>query len=76
MTVAESIQQYVRQLPDALQLEVLNFVEYLLFKQTQEALEAQDQAEWSNFSVASAMRGMENEETPLYTLDDLREQFS
>jgi predicted DNA-binding antitoxin AbrB/MazE fold protein len=42
-----------------------------------EAQENEDRIEdeaWSRFSLASAMRGMEEEESP-YTLDDLKETF-
>ncbi len=75
MTTLESIHQYVQMLPDPLQQEVLDFVKFLLFKREQEVTPEQDDIEWSNFSLASAMRGMENEDTPLYTTDDLKEHF-
>jgi len=75
MTITESIQQHVQMLPDALQQEVLDFVEFLLFKRKQETILEEDEIEWSNFSLASAMRGMENEDTPIYTTDDLKEVF-
>ncbi len=76
MTIAENIHQYVQMLPDPLQREVLDFVKFLLFKQEQETALEQDEIEWSNFSLASAMRGMEDEDTPIYTTDDLKEIFS
>jgi hypothetical protein len=62
-------------LPDALQQEVLDFVKFLLFKHEQETTPEQDDIEWSYFSLASAMRGMEDEDTPVYTTDDLKEVF-
>lgn len=71
MTIAENIHQYVQMLPDPLQREVLDFVQFLLFKQEQETTLEQDEIEWSNFSLASAMRGMEDEDTPIYTTDDM-----
>jgi hypothetical protein len=71
MTTLESIQRYAQMLPDSLQREVLDFVRFLVFKREQEVT----RDEWSNFSLASAMRGMENEDTPLYTTDDLKEVF-
>lgn len=76
MTVAENIHQYVKTLPNSLQLEVLDFVRFLLFKREQEPTPEQDEIEWSNFSLASAMRGIEDEDTPIYTTDDLKEVFS
>ena len=75
MTTLESIHQYAQMLPDSLQREVLDFVRFLLFKREQEIIPEQDDLEWSNFSLASAMRGMENEDTPVYTTDDLKEVF-
>jgi hypothetical protein len=76
MTVAENIHQYVKKLPNPLQREVLDFVRFLLFKREQETTPEQDEIGWSNFSLASAMRGMEDEDTPIYTVDDLKEVFS
>ena len=76
MTVTESIQQYVQKLPTSLQMEVLDFVKYLLFKKEQEVLSDQDDSVWSNLSLELAMRGMENEDVPAYTREDLQEVFS
>lgn len=75
MTTLETIHKYAQMLPDSLQKEVLDFVRFLLFKRKQEIIPEQNDAEWSNFSLASAMRGMENEDTPVYTTDDLKEVF-
>lgn len=75
MSITESIQHHVQMLPDTLQQEVLDFVKFLLFKHEQETTPEQDDLEWSNFSLASAMRGMEDEDTPVYTADDLKEVF-
>ncbi|MCP4370727.1 MAG: DUF2281 domain-containing protein [Deltaproteobacteria bacterium] len=76
MTIAENIHQYVQMLPDTRQQQVLDFVRFLLFKREQETTPEQDEIEWSNFSLASAMRGMEDEDTPIYTTDDLKEVFT
>jgi hypothetical protein len=76
MTVTESIQQYTQRLPTPLQLEVLDFVKYLLFKKEQEIVEEQDELVWSSLSLELAMQGMEDENTPLYTREDLQEVFS
>ena len=75
MTTLESIHQYAQMLPDSLQQEVLDFVRFLLFKREQEIAPEQDDIEWSNFSLASAMRGMGDEDTPVYTAADLKEVF-
>ncbi len=34
-----------------------------------------DERLWSQFSIAQAMRGMENEDRPVYTRDDLKEDW-
>ncbi|MGC8959842.1 MAG: DUF2281 domain-containing protein [Chloroflexia bacterium] len=70
MVVVERIQRYLQRLPPPLQTEVLDFIEYLLVKAEREA-----RTEWSNLSLAHAMRGMENEAMPVYTIADLRVEF-
>lgn len=76
MTVVENIHHYVQKLPDPLQLEVLDFVRFLLFKREQALTLEQDEAEWSELSLTLAMQGMEDEEMPVYTTDDLKVVFS
>ncbi len=61
MAVAERIHKYVQRLPERLQSEVLDFVEYLLSKAEREST-AQDEQEWKKLSLAFAMRGLEDEE--------------
>jgi hypothetical protein len=75
MAIAEQIQQYVQKLPASFQAEVLDFVEYLLAKAERETLRHEERA-WSDLSLASAMRGMEDEDTPIYTTADLKVVFS
>lgn len=75
MIVAERIYQYAQQLPESLQAEVLDFVEYLLLK-VERKTARQDELAWSNLSLSLAMRGMENEDTPDYTTADMKEIFS
>ena len=75
MTVTERIHRHVQELPEPLQAEVLDFVEYLLPKVERETA-PQDEFNWSNLSLSLAMRGMEDENTPSYTVDDLKEVFS
>ena len=74
MAVAERIQKYVLQLPARMQSEVLNFVEHLLVKAARED-SVDDEQSWSDISLTFAMRNMENEETPEYSLSDLKESF-
>lgn len=75
MVVTERIHQYVQKLPESLQAEVLDFVEYLLLKM-EHGTTHQDELAWSDLSLALAMRGMEDEHTPDYTTADLKEVFS
>ncbi len=71
MTITEKIQQYIQRLPGPVQAEVLDFVEYLLAK-----TERREEREWSDLSLASAMRGMEDEDTLAYTTADLKVVFA
>jgi hypothetical protein len=70
MSLADKIINNVRTLPESKQIEVLDFIEYLRVK-----TERQENTGWSDFSLSSAVRGMENEESP-YSLKDLKESFS
>jgi hypothetical protein len=67
MSLEEKIIRQVHELPESKKTEVLDFVEYLKAKT--------EEKEWSGFSLASAMRGMEDEDS-LYSLRDIREVFS
>jgi hypothetical protein len=75
MIVTERIHQYVQKLPESLQAEVLDFVEYLLLKVERETAQ-QDELPWSHLSLSLAMRGMEDEDMPNYTTADMKEIFS
>jgi len=72
MQVSEKIQKYAQKLPEHLQMEALNFIEYLMTKWKQEANE---DADWTNLSLQMMMRGMEDEQTPEYTKNDLKVAF-
>ena len=73
MTTTETILQQLKSLPEFEQRVVLDFVEFLKFRH-QKPTESEEDTSWTEFSLASAMRGMEGEETP-YTLSDIRESF-
>lgn len=75
MIVTEKIQQYVQRLPTSFQTEVLVFVEYLLAKAESDTLR-REQRDWSGLSLALAMHGMEDEDTPTYTRSDLKVMFA
>jgi hypothetical protein len=70
MSTAEKLQVQIEKLPESLQAEVLDFVEYLLTKTMRD-----NDDDWSSLSLATAMRGMEDEETSLYAISDLKTKF-
>jgi hypothetical protein len=74
MTTTEAILEHLKSLPDSAQREVLDFVRFLESRRN-ELMQREEDIAWSHFSLASALRGMEDEETP-YTLADLKETFS
>ena len=74
MAIPNQIQESVQRLPEAFQVEVLDFVEYLLAKAEREALR-QEELAWSNLSMAAAMRDIEDEDASLYTLSDVKVMF-
>lgn len=65
----EIIIQSVRELPEFEKSEVLDFIQYLRTK-----IEQKKKKDWADFSLSSAMRGMEEEQTP-YSLEDIKESF-
>ena len=69
MNIAQKIVENIIILPESKQIEVLDFVYFLKQKTEIEA-----EKEWSQFSISSAMRGMESEES-LYSMSDLKEIF-
>lgn len=60
----------MHELPDSMKMEVLNFIEHLKSQQQEN-----DNDDWADFSLSSALIGME-EEPVLYSLRDLKELFS
>ena len=70
MSIAETILKDVEALSESKQLEVLDFMQYLRSK-----AEKQDVNDWPDFSLSSAMRGLEEEQTP-YSLNYIKESFS
>jgi len=69
MTLSEKILTTIASLPESKQVEVLDFVEYLKLK-----TEKEESGNWNSFSIASAMRGMENEDA-IYSVTDLKETY-
>ena len=58
MVIADLIHNKVKSLSEPTQKEVLDFVDYLLYKSRQEDVL------WSKLSLTSALKGLENEEWP------------
>ena len=75
MTIVDQIHLRVQSLPENFQKEALHFVEFLTLKMQQGQTEPDDGKSWSHFSLTMAMRGMEEEKGPEYSLDDLKETF-
>ena len=71
MTYAERIVAHIDRLPEDLQAEVLDFVEFLEARRPPDERSAQ-KAEWNAFSLAQATRGLESE-PDIYDPNDLRE---
>jgi len=66
MKTSDAINKKLSVLPEPLQREVLDFVEYLASKQERE------NADWSAFSLACALRGLEDEPWPEYGEKDIK----
>lgn len=73
MPMAQKIVERLQELPEPLQAEVLDFVEFLLKKATDSAVRDEDR-KWSEFSLGSALKGMEDE-PQVYSEADLKERF-
>ena len=74
MIVAERIKERVEKLPIPLQTEVLELVERLLDK-AEEKMARQEEIEWADLSLESALRDMPDDEEPVYTDADLKIRF-
>jgi formylmethanofuran dehydrogenase subunit E len=69
MSLAEKIIVKVKSLPEDKQSEILDFIDFLSKKMNDE-----ERKQWSKFSLESAMRGLESEES-LYSLEDIKEKY-
>lgn len=70
MTIDERIYQQVQQLPQSLQEELLDFVQFLLMK-----AEQREKQEWVAFALSSALQDMDNEPA-MYSLADIKVKFA
>ena len=69
MMVAEEVNNKLRKLPLAAQEEVLHFIEFIAQKFEQKF---DEDKQWSEFSLAQAMCGIEDEDANDYTEADLK----
>lgn len=74
MIVSEKISQKVEKLPMAIQLEILDFVEFVAQK-AEKTNSDDEKKQWTEFSLNQAMKGLEDEEIPEYTEADLKEKW-
>jgi|YNPMSStandDraft_2_1061718.scaffolds.fasta_scaffold06276_2 hypothetical protein len=65
MNLVEQIQLKAAQLPEHLQAQVLDYLEFLATKYA-ESKQRQEDVEWSALSLKVALRGMEDEDTSDY----------
>lgn len=69
MALLEQIQEKVKLLPQPSQHEVLDFVDYLLYRSRQEDML------WSRLSLRCALRDLEDEDSPEYNVQDMKETW-
>jgi hypothetical protein len=74
MSAKEQITNRLQRLPPPLQREVLDFIEFLTQRVAQRQ-DASDEVGWTKFSLAQAMNGLENEDSPEYSEADLKEKW-
>lgn len=74
MTATEQITDRLKLLPPPLQREVLDFIDFLAQRVAQ-GDDGSEEAEWTKFSLAQAMNGLENEDLPEYSEADLKEKW-
>jgi hypothetical protein len=70
MSIVEKVARNLQVLPESAQIEVLDFVEFLTSK-----AEIREDADWSEFSLGEAVRGLEDEPIQ-YSEQDLKEVFT
>ena len=73
MNTVEKIIEHLKTMPDSERNEVLDFVEYLKTS-ARRRKQSETDSQWGQFSLESAMRGIEEEPSP-YGIEDMREKF-
>ena len=72
MSVAEIIFEKVQHMPKTKQMEILHFVEFMDITKSKHHATDKD---FSNLSLSLAMKGMENESMPDYSIKDIKQKF-
>ncbi len=71
MALTEKIQHYVEKLPASEQAELLDYVKRLSARKKRSTVGKAEES-WHEFSLSSALRGMEDEASPEYSAADLK----
>ena len=74
MIVADRIHEILQKLPTPLQVEVLDYVEYLMSRWERQEDNSSSLSD-AELSLALAMRGMEDEEGLAYSMESLKVVF-
>ncbi len=74
MSTIEKINQSIKKLSKNSQIEVLNFIEFLLSK-SGIVSDDYDIEDWNQFSLNQAMKGLEDEKHIVYHVSDLKEKY-
>jgi hypothetical protein len=74
MSIKQIIQDKIDILSEEKQTEVLTFLNSLIENQN-EYNRQQENDEWSHFSLEQAMQGLEDDNLPEYTEEDLKEKW-
>ena len=74
MSAKEQITDRLEKLPQPLQREVLDFIDFLA-QRVAEGEDAGEEVEWRKLSLAQAMSGLETEGSPEYSEADLKEKW-
>lgn len=74
MIVPDQITDRLQKLPPSLQRKVLDFIDFLEHGAAQ-GEDASEDADWTKFSLAQAMNGLEDEDSPEYSEADLIEKW-
>jgi len=74
MIVRDQITDRLQKLSPSLQRKVLDFIDFLEHGAAQRH-DASEDADWTKFSLAQAMNGLEDEDSPEYSEADLIEKW-